>query len=90
MYVIDIVAVTLFQVPTRKHLTTTLIPQKDQEITEKLSTLLAETPSVCLTLDMWSNRQIRSYIGITCHFIHNWEPHSAMLACQRFKGKHTG
>lgn len=42
-----------------------------------------------LTLDLWSNRQMRGFLGITCHFIVNWSLESAMLECKRFKGRHT-
>ena len=30
---------------------------------------LHETCEVQLTIDFWSNRQMRSYIGVTVHFI---------------------
>jgi len=32
---------------------------------------LNETCEVLLTIDYWSNRQMRSYIGVTVHFISN-------------------
>lgn len=38
---------------------------------------------------LWTNRQMRSYIGVTCHFIENFKLQSAMSACRRFKGSHT-
>ncbi len=41
-------------------------------------------------MDIWSNRQMRSYCGITAHFIHDWKLVSVMLMCNRFKGRHTG
>ena len=41
-------------------------------------------------MDIWSNRQMRSYIGLTAHFIRNWKLESIMLSCHRFKGRHTG
>lgn len=51
---------------------------------------MKEANSICLTIDLWSNRQMRSYIGITAHFILNWTLKSAALACKRFRGSHTG
>ena len=38
---------------------------------------------------MWSNRQMRSYLGMTAHCIIDWKMHSFMLACKRFTGRHT-
>jgi len=32
---------------------------------------LIETSWVLLTIDVWSNRQMRSYIAVTVHFISN-------------------
>ena len=42
-----------------------------------------------LKMDMWTNRQLRSFIGITCHYILNWKIESVILACNRYKGRHT-
>ena len=46
--------------------------------------------SVCVTVDLWSNRQIRSYFGMTAHFIMDWSMQSVMLTCSRFHESHTG
>ena len=78
-----------FVVPSRKHLTTKLVAQKDELIKSKLVNILQLTETVSLTLDLWSNRQMRGFLGITCHFILNWSLKSAMLECKRFKGRHT-
>jgi len=29
------------------------------------------------------------YVGITIHFASNWKLHNDMLACRRYKGRHT-
>ena len=49
---------------------------------------LQKASSICVTV---SNRQLRSYIGITAHFINEseWSLESVMLACSHFKGSHT-
>lgn len=52
--------------------------------------LLDSATQISVTLDLWSNRQMRSYIGITAHFVSCWTLHSAMLSCNRFIGRHTG
>jgi hypothetical protein len=43
------------------------------------------------TADLWSAHK-RAYLGITVHFIDDktFEMHSAVLACRRFRGSHTG
>ena len=58
---------------------------------ENIVQRLQKASSVCVTVDLWSNRQLRSYIGITAHFINEseWSLESIMLACARFKGSHT-
>ena len=60
-----------------------------RKIHRQLVTALSESDEISLNVDIWSNRQMRSYIGITAHFLINWKLHDAMLACKRFKGRHT-
>jgi len=43
---------------------------------------LNETNKVLLTIDVWSNRQMRGYLGITVYFISNEKLYSAMLRLQ--------
>ena len=45
--------------------------------------------SVCLTVDIWSSRQMRGFLGITGHYIVDWTLKYVMLACKRFRGRHT-
>ena len=40
-------------------------------------------------MDLWTNRQMRSFSGITAHFILNWQMESVILGCTRFKGHHV-
>ena len=76
-----------FVVPSRKHLSYTLLESKDQAITAKVKDQLHLAKGVALTLDLWSNRQMRGYVGITCHFINdNWAMQYIMLC---FWGRHT-
>ena len=78
-----------FAMPSRKHLSSTLLTKKHEAIMSKMNHVLDEVDSVSLTLDLWSNRQMRGFMGITCHFIMNWSMQSLMLACRRFIGRHT-
>ena len=79
-----------YSMPSRKHLSTKLIPQRYQNIYEDIVKLLSVSSQVCLTIDIWSNRQMRSYLGVTCHFIVDFKLQCAMLSCHRFRGSHTG
>ena len=56
---------------------------------ENLTKEFEKVHSLSLTTDLWSNRQMRSYIGITGHYILNWRMNSVMVACHRFQGRHT-
>lgn len=78
-----------YQVPSRKHLSTKLIPQRREEIHESLVMSLKKTEMICVTVDLWSSRQMRSFFGMTAHYVADWSLKSAMLACSRFRGSHT-
>lgn len=41
--------------------------------------------AVSLTDDLWSSRQMRSYVGITGHILRDWK----MTSCKRFSWRHT-
>ena len=58
-----------FQMPSRKHLSYKLLPQHAECVREMLKQRMLLAPSVYLTVDMWSSRDMRSYIGITSHFV---------------------
>ena len=78
-----------FTIPYRKILSNRLIPQKKAALHNSIKSRLKGIDSVCVTLDIWTNRDMRSYLGITCHFINNYKLASAMLACTQFRGRHT-
>ena len=78
-----------YQLPTRKHLSTKLIEGKYRKIHENIAKKVEQVSSITLTTDLWSNRQMKSYIGITGHFILDWKINSIMVACHRFSGRHS-
>ena len=78
-----------FAMPSRKHLSTVLLKKRTETLQDSVKSMLTQSSSVSLTVDIWSSRQMRSYLGVTAHFMHNWKLMSAMLACRRFKGRHT-
>ena len=75
--------------PSRKHLSTKLIPDKALDIQTSLISGQSDCTELSMTIDIWTNRQMRSYIGITAHFIREWKLQNAMLVCKRFTGRHT-
>lgn len=56
----------------------------------KIISHLSNVNSVSTTTDCWSAHQ-KSYIGVTCHWIHEetFGRRSAALACKRLRGSHT-
>ena len=78
-----------YSIPSRKELSSKFLPSQTQQLQEHLRKKFCSVGYVCVTVDLWTNRQMRSYIGITCHFIDNFQLQSTMLACRRFKGSHT-
>ena len=78
-----------YQVPSRKHLTSKLLPAKITKTQADLMARLKKADKVCATIDLWSSRQMRSYFGVTGHFIVDWALESVMLGCIRFRGSHT-
>ena len=78
-----------YTLPSRKNMSTTLLTKKAEEIKTKMTDILQEAECVSLTLDFWSNRQMRGFLGITCHVVKDWTLLSLMIECQRFRGHHT-
>ena len=53
--------------------------------------LLKSIKYVSLTIDIWSDRRLRSFIGVTCHFVdESFEFKSIVLACRHVNGSMTG
>ena len=68
------------------------IPQKYATGEEKLKSLFANIHDLSATIDIWSDRRMRGFMGITVHWMdkHTFEMHMACLAVIRIKGSHTG
>lgn len=78
-----------YQLPSRKHMSSKLLHEKAAKIRNNVKLQLKNAESVCLTIDLWSNRDMRGYMGITGHFILDWALKSVMICCKRVKGRHT-
>ena len=74
---------------SRKYLSNKLLPECHTNLYTTIKNLLQKCAQVSLTLDIWSNRQIRSYVGVACHFIVDFQLYSVMLAWRRFIGSHA-
>ena len=74
------------QTPSRKHLSTVLLKRKYDSVKNKILKQLEGIESINLTLDLWSNRQMKSFLGVTGHFIlKDWKMEAMMLACNRVR-----
>ena len=50
----------------------------------------AEVKYISITIDIWSDRTLRGYIGITAHYIdHMFKFKSDVLACNNITTSHT-
>ena len=80
-----------YQIPSCKHLTTKMLPERSATIQRLILPNLQKTFLVCVTVDLWTNRQLFSYFEITAHFITScdWDLKSVMLSCSRFRVSHT-
>ena len=78
-----------FVIPSRKHLSYTLLPQRAEQVRVDLKRHMHIADVVYLTVDLWSSRDMRSFIGIKGHFVNDFVLHTVMVACKRFHGSHT-
>ena len=80
-----------FAMPSRKHLSTKLLPQRAANVQMELKLQMSSAEDICLTVDLWSSRDtcVRSFMGITGHFVVNFSLHNIIMACHRFQGSHT-
>ena len=78
-----------YVVPSRKHLSTKPLTEKQHIIENRMKELLEKVDSVSITVDLWSNRQMKGFLGITCHFIFDWSLRSLILGCNRFRGENN-
>ena len=78
-----------YTVRSQKHLSTKLLQEKTRSMEENVKEQLRQAQSVALSIDLWSNAQMRRFIGITGHYILDWAMKSVVLACKRLHGRHT-
>ncbi len=80
-----------FSLPSRKHLSTNLLSKKYSVLKKQIIKRLEAVKHVHLIINIWSSRQMRSFLGITGHYITDeWKLESVMVSCNRMAGCHTG
>lgn len=70
----------LYKVPCRKTITN-LIDSKYEEKKALIIKKLGSVNSLCLTIDEWKDLQMKSYLGVTVHYIENFEITSINISC---------
>ncbi|KAJ8911510.1 hypothetical protein NQ315_014435 [Exocentrus adspersus] len=75
--------------PSRKTLSTVLLPQFYTDIQTKVKIMLNSVNNVAVTTDIWSSDSNKSYITVTCHFICK-KLFSIVLATREMSEAHTG
>ena len=78
-----------YKIPSRKYFSSKILPATSSKLYSDICIRLNPLPTICLTVDIWTNRTMRAYIGITGHFIEDYQLQGVMLACRRFEGIHT-
>lgn len=79
-----------YSLPSRSHLTSKLIPQLVQATEARISDHIVKSEHVALTLDIWTDRRMHSFLALTGHTFNNFESQSFLLAFEAFRGSHTG
>ncbi|CAF1304557.1 unnamed protein product [Rotaria magnacalcarata] len=72
-----------------KHIKLNVIPQFKEKVNKIIYETLSSARHVTLTIDGWSDRRCKSFLGITCHFINSkMQPESYLIDFVRLKS-HT-
>lgn len=73
-----------------KKLKSDIISSMNDRIYKKIYETLQQINYLTLTIDAWSDRRHRSFLGITCHFIdNNMIPQAFLIDFVRMKSPHT-
>ncbi len=78
-----------YRVPSRKQFSSVLLKRHYNQLMTIVKDSMKHATRLSITMDMWTNRQMRSFTWITGHYIFNWKLESVLLACDRCRGRHT-
>lgn len=74
-----------------RYFTKTLLPTLMSNSQNKIRSLLDSIDHLSITVDVWTDRRGRSFIGVTGHFLDlNFASQALLLDFSRLKGSHTG
>jgi hypothetical protein len=79
-----------FTPPCRQTVTNSLLPRLKLSKQLKLQEILDSSSDVSLTADIWTDRRMHAFLGVTVHTFNRGTPVSYLLSFQSFKGSHTG
>lgn len=79
----------LYKPPSRKTLTTKLIPNEYNKIVATLKSMLENNSELSITTDMWISDSNRAYITVASHFIFNDNLYSPVIATREMREAHT-
>lgn len=79
-----------YHLPTRAHLTTKLLPQLREATEAKVLAHVVKTESMSLTIDIWTDRRMHSFLAITGHSFLDFQCQSFLVEFEAFRGSHTG
>jgi len=75
-----------FTPPCRQTVTNSLLPRLKLSMQSKLQEILDSSADVSLTADIWTDRRMHAFLGVTVRGL----PVSCLQSFQSFKGSHTG
>lgn len=73
------------QVPSRKH-QQNILTKNRQKMRKSILKEELHLKSVCLTIDLWSNKKTSFFLGTTGHHFMDWCMKSVIISCKYFKG----
>jgi len=79
-----------YEPPCRQTVTYTLIPKFVEQQKVSLQERLQKCSSVSLTTDVWTDRRMHAYLGVTVHTFVRGVPECHLLTFKTLRGSHTG
>ncbi|XP_017461846.1 PREDICTED: zinc finger BED domain-containing protein 6-like [Rhagoletis zephyria] len=83
-----------YKLPTRKTLSTSLIPAAYKETLEAVKNRVSKAFAICLTVDGWTSRVHDSFYSVTAHYISESSERtflaSDLITCVSYADRHTG
>jgi hypothetical protein len=79
-----------FNLPSRPTITQKLIPAVKEKRIIQIREQLSQAKSVSLTVDIWTDRRMHSFLAITAHTFVNLRADVSLINFSAFKGQHTG